>query len=161
LHNWPAVLAQLKESARRIELATRGLSAAALRWKPSAESWSVNEVIAHLRACADVWGGSIARMLKEDNPTIRYVSPRGWIRKTDYLELNFEESFAAFRKQREALLLTLQPLDEKGWKRRAQVKAAKLREETVLSYAERLAQHETGHCVQIERILEAWRDREA
>jgi len=34
-----------------------------------------------------VWERSIDRMLSEDHPKIRYVSPRGWIKKTDYLQL--------------------------------------------------------------------------
>jgi hypothetical protein len=33
-------------------------------------------------------------MLTEDHPTIRYVSPRGWIKKTDYLQQNFRETLS-------------------------------------------------------------------
>jgi hypothetical protein len=154
-----AVLAQLASTPRRIESVTLGLTEKDLTWKPSPDSWSVNEVIAHLRACADVWGGSISKILKEDNPTFRYVSPRTWIRKTNYPNLDFQASFLAFRKQREDLLMILQPLDHEGWLRRAMVKATTLREGTVLSYAQRLADHEAGHCEQIDRILHARRQR--
>jgi hypothetical protein len=35
--------------------------------------------------------------------------------------------------------------------------ASKLREETVLSYAQRLANHESGHCEQIDRVLQTRR----
>ena len=150
-----AVVALLESTPRRIDSVTLGLSDKDLAWKPSQDSWSVNEVIAHLRACADVWGDSILKILKEDNPTFRHVSPRTWIRKTNYPNSNFQASFLAFRKQREDLLKILQPLDHKGWLRRATVKATKLREETVLSYAQRLAGHEAGHCEQIDRILQA------
>lgn len=152
-----SVVALLELTPRRIDSVTLGLSNKDLTWKPSPDSWSVNEVIAHLRACADVWGDSILKILKEDNPTFRYVSPRTWIRKTNYPNSDFQASFLAFRSQREHLLKILQPLDREGWLRRATVKATKLREETVLSYALRLAGHEAGHCEQIDRIVEARR----
>jgi hypothetical protein len=30
------------------------------------------------------------KILKQDNPTFRYVSPHTWIRKTNYLDLDFK-----------------------------------------------------------------------
>jgi len=152
-----SIVEVLESTPRRIVSVTLVLSDKDLTWKPSPDSWSVNDVIAHLRACADVWGDSILKILKEDNPTFRYVSPRAWIRKTSYANSDFQASLLAFRRQREDLLKILQPLDRDGWLRRATVKATKLREETVLSYARRLAGHEAGHCEQIDRILHAQR----
>jgi hypothetical protein len=134
-----AVIEILKATPGRIASASRGRSDKELNWKPAADSWSANEVLAHLRACADVWGESIMKILKQDNPTFRYVSPRTWIRKTNYLDLDFKASFLAFRKQREDLLKVLQSVPQEDWLRRANVKVAtKLREEAVLSYAQRL-----------------------
>ena len=151
-----AVIEMLKTTPRRIASASRGLSDKELNWKPAADSWSANEVLAHLRACADVWGGSIIKILKQDNPTFRYVSPRTWIRKANYLDLDFKASFLAFRKQREDLLKVLQSVPQEDWLRGAKVRAAtKLREETVLGYAQRLGGHEARHCEQIDRILHA------
>jgi hypothetical protein len=154
--NRVAVLEMLETIPRRIASVTRGLSDGEFNWKPAADSWSVNEVLAHLRCCADVWGESIRKILKQDQPTFRYVSPRGWIKKTNYLELDFKASFLAFNTQREELLETLRALPAEDWSRRANVKAAtKVREETVLTYARRLANHESGHCEQIDRVLRA------
>jgi hypothetical protein len=151
-----AVIKLLKTTPRHFASSVRGLSDKELSWKPKAESWSVTEVLAHLRACADVWGESIMKILQQDHPTFRHVSPRTWIRKTNYLHLDFEASFPEYRKQRDELLKVLQPLSCEEWLRRANVKAAtKLREETVLSYAQRLANHEAGHCAQIDRVLHA------
>jgi hypothetical protein len=148
------VIELLTTTPRRIASATRGLNEGELNWRPAADSWSVNEILAHLRCCSDVWGESIARILKQDNPTFRYVSPRGWIRKTNYLKLEFHASFLAFRAQRAKLLKTLRALPGDGWSRPAQVKAgSKPRKETVLSYAQRLADHECRHCEQINRVL--------
>src|SRR5215469_15435967 len=99
-----AVIEMLKTTPSRIASESRGLSEKELNWKPAADSWSANEVLAHLRACANVWGGTIMKILTQDNPTFRHVSPRTWIRKTNYLDLDFKVSFLAFRKQREDLL---------------------------------------------------------
>ena len=151
-----AVVELLEATPRRIASATQSLSDNESSWKPAADSWSVKEVLAHLRCCADVWGESMRKILQQDNPTFRYVSPRGWIRKTNYLELEFKPSFLAFTTQREDLLKTLRALSPNDWSRRANVKAAtKVREESVLSYAHRLADHELGHCEQIDRVLRA------
>ena len=144
----------LKTTPSRIASVSRGFTDKELNWKPGADSWSANQVLAHLRACADVWGGSIIKILKQDNPTFRYVSPRTWIRKTNYQDLDFKASFLAFRKQREDLLKVLQSVPHQDWLRGAKVRAAtRLREETVLSYAQRLGGHEARHCEQIDRIL--------
>jgi hypothetical protein len=142
-----SVLKLLVATPRRITGASKGLNKEQLRRKPAADSWSANEVLAHLRACADVWGSGIMAMLKQDGPTLRYVSPRTWIKKTNYADLEFGVSFRAYAIQRKDLLKVLRTLSHDDWLRGASVKVAKKRrEETVLSYAERMARHEARHC---------------
>jgi hypothetical protein len=115
-------------------------------------------VLAHLRACADVWGGCIATIIARDTPTLRAVNPRTWIKKTNYLEQKFQTSFRAFTRQRTALLAVLQPLDRKSWSRKAIVKGAgSILQRTVLTYATRLAGHERTHLKQFKRIVNTMR----
>jgi hypothetical protein len=95
-------------------------------------------------------------MLTEDQPTIRYVSPRGWIRKTDYLDQAFGESLRAFTREREALLGTLRDLEPIDWSRGATFTATTPgRDGTVLGYAKRIAHHEVQHMGQIHRTIRA------
>ena len=137
---------------------TAGAAPAALRTAPADGEWSVNDVLAHLRACADVWGGCIATMLAEDAPTIRAVNPRTRIDRTNYRELEFAPSLRAFTEQRAALLRVLAPLPPEGWSRAATVTGAgRPLTRTVLSYARWLATHERRHLGQIERTVEAVR----
>jgi hypothetical protein len=103
-----------------------------------------------LRASADVRGKSIHIMLTQDHPTLRYISPRSYIKKTNYLELAFPESFQAYKKQRNELLNTLKQISIEDWSRSAIIKD---RPETVFSYTLYLTQHETAHCEQIEELL--------
>ena len=155
-----AVLKLLTETPRRVAQASNGLTEEQLRRKPDTDSWSANEVLAHLRACADVWGSSIMAMLTQGRPTFRYVSPRTWIKKTNYTNLEFAVSFSVFTNQRKGLLKALRPLTDDDWLRGAIVQAAgRRREETVLSYAQRMAWHEADHCEQVERILGAGASR--
>jgi uncharacterized damage-inducible protein DinB len=149
-----SVLNSLAATPRLIATASEGLSPAQLRFKPDDDTWSMNEVLAHLRACADVWGKSIMAMIVQDHPTLRYISPRSWIKRTDYLSLHFRLSFEAFSTQRQALLQSLKALEPIDWSRGATFTATtKGREQTVLSYAQRISRHEVEHCEQISTLV--------
>jgi uncharacterized damage-inducible protein DinB len=148
------LLNSLAETPRRIAFADRNLENSRLQFRPDENSWSVNDILAHLRACADVWGKSILAMITQDHPTLRYVSPRTWIKKTDYLELEFHQSLVAFTRQREKLVKSLEPLAIADWSRGATFTGTtRGREQTVLNYVQRMTQHENEHCEQIEALL--------
>ena len=148
------VLALLRETPRRIAALTAGLEPARLRARPTPEEWSANEVLAHVRACADVWGGCMATMIAEDAPTLRAVNPLTWIKRTDYLELEFQPSLRAFAAQRAGLLAVLEPLPHEAWSRTATVTGAgKVLQRTVLFYGRWLAGHERPHVKQIADIV--------
>jgi hypothetical protein len=147
------ILTMLAGTPPRIAALTAGLGPAHLRSPPNPDEWSANAVLAHLRACADVWGGCMAAMIAEDAPTLRAVNPRTWIERTDYLEQEFEPSLQAFARQRADLLAVLEPLPAEGWARAATVTGAgKVLERTVFFYAQWLARHERPHVKQIARI---------
>jgi DinB superfamily len=148
------VLIRLAETPTRIAALTTGLLPAELLATPGPDEWSANDVLAHLRACSDVWGGHIAAILSEDMPTRRGVNPRTWIEKTDYLELEFQPSFRSFAAQRAGLLAALEPLPHEDWSRTATVMGWGIgHDRTAMSYAEQLARHERPHIQQIERIV--------
>ncbi len=149
-----AVLTLLSATPKEIARIARGFNEEQLHRQPDVDAWSAQEIVAHLRACAEVWGRSIDRMLTEDHPTIRYVSPRGWIRKTDYLQQNFRETLRRFSEQRAALVARLGKLTSSGWTRGATFTGTTLgRNGTVLSYATRIADHEVRHLDQLRRTL--------
>jgi hypothetical protein len=104
------VLTLLAEAPPRVAALTAGLAPARLHTTPNHDGWSANDVLAHLRACADVWGNCIVAILAEDTPTLRAVNPRTWIKKTDYRELEFRLSLLSFATQRADLLAVLEPL---------------------------------------------------
>ena len=147
------VLTLLAGAPPRIAALTSGLSSARLRTPPNPAEWSANDVLAHLRSCADVWGNCIEAILTHDRPTLRAVNPRTWIEKTDYREQKFQPSLQEFTKQRTDLMKILETLAPEDWARTATVTSAgNVLERSVLFYARWLATHERPHLKQIERI---------
>lgn len=148
------VLELLASTPGQIARLVRGCPIALLERAPAPEAWSARDIVAHLRACADVWGGGIERMLAEDHPTIRYVSPRGWMRKSGYLQVSLDTSLRAFTQTRASLVETLETLTVTQWGRGAKVTGTTAgATATVLGYATRMAEHEVGHLAQIHRAL--------
>jgi DinB superfamily len=151
------ILTRLAATPERIEAMTAGLTPAQLRTAPNDNEWSANDVLAHLRACADMRGSRyIMAMITEDHPTLRALDPRTWIKQTDYLELEFGSSFRTFATQRAELMAALEPLSAEGWLRSATLTGAgKPLEITILNVASGMTLHERPHIKQIERIVSA------
>lgn len=151
------VLLLLAENPKSIAALTGGMAPAQLR-TPVNDGWSANDVLAHLRSCADVGGKFIAAILAEDRPTLRAIDPRTWIKRTNYSELEYRPSFRSFANQRADLLAVLELLPQNGWSRAATVTGGGItRERTVHSYAQWLARHERTHLKQIGRIVASLR----
>ncbi len=148
------VLSRLAEQPKEIAGLTAGLPGARLRRSSGRDEWSVNDVLAHLRSCSDMWGLYMATIVRDDHPTIHAMNPRTWIKRTNYPDLEFAPSFRAFRRQRAELLSLLRPLPKSAWSRTALVTGAgRPRERTVLEYARRLANHEGAHVKQIDGLV--------
>lgn len=144
----------LETLPQRMAELTGGLTAAQLHSRSDPDTWSMNEILAHLRTCADVWGGCIQSIVTEDRPLIRAVNPRTWARSTNYEKLEFRQSFAAFASQRADLLAFLRHLSIDQWARTATVTVAgRPFERTPLYYGQWLAEHERSHVKHIERMV--------
>jgi hypothetical protein len=151
-------LTMLAATPSRIAEFTEGLLPAQLLIHPQPGEWSARDVLAHLRACADMWGKYIVVILTEDRPTFKAVNPTSWIKQTNYLEQDFQPSLLAFTAQRAELLAVLERLPPEAWSRTASVTGAgKPRERTMRTYAQWLANHERSRLRQIERIVNTLR----
>jgi uncharacterized damage-inducible protein DinB len=115
------ILTMLAAAPSRLADLTAGLRPAQLLAPLEPGEWSARDVLAHLRACADIWGKYIGIILNEDRPTFKAVNPTTWIKKTDYLEQEFHPSLQAFTAQRAELLAVLKPLAPEAWSRMATV----------------------------------------
>lgn len=137
----------------RIAEITQGLTPTQLVALPEPDAWSARDVLAHLRACSDMWGKYMVLILSEDKPTFKAVNPRTWIKETNYLAEPFQPSFEAFSDQRSRLLATLSPLAPTDWDRTGTATGSgKPRVRTVHTYALWLANHEGSHFKQLMQI---------
>jgi uncharacterized damage-inducible protein DinB len=154
------VLTMLRAAPARIAELADGLSPEQLRARPDPDNWSATDVLAHLRACSDVWGDAIQRILNEDHPTIRAIDPRTWMTSTDYPELEFRPSLAAYTTQRAELLAILETTPADRWTRTATLTGAgKPIVRTLHGFAQRIAIHERPHLKQIDRTLRVIREQ--
>jgi DinB family protein len=152
------VLTLIAATPQRIAALTADVAPDQLHKRLSPDEWSANDVLAHLRSCADVWGNCMLEMIAENRPTLRAINPLTWIKKTNYLELEFHDSLRSFASQRAELLAVLDPLPKESWSRMATVTGAgKPLQRTVLFYGQWLAGHERTHVKQVERIVKAMR----
>ncbi|MBC7877740.1 MAG: DinB family protein [Anaerolineales bacterium] len=142
----------LAETPRRISSVSRNIESSHLLFKNDEALWSANDILAHLRSCADVWGKTIQEMLAQDKPILPYVHPRQWVKRTNYPELNFHTSLQAFTSQRKELLKLLKNLAFADWSRASTIKG---REHTIFTQTRRMATHENEHCEQIKAILKS------
>jgi len=141
----------LAETPRRLAVAPGAVDDSRPYFKPDPGTWSALEILAHLRSCADVWGASIESMLAGQEPVLPDIHPREWIKRTDYLTLQYSELLGAFSCQRGKLLEILNLLEFEDWSRGAQIGG---RRHTVFTQARRMAKHETEHCMQVEKMLD-------
>jgi hypothetical protein len=151
------VLNLLPRTPARIAELTAELTPGQLHAIPKPDEWSINDVLAHLRACADVWGDCIEMIVAQNESTLRAVNPRTWIKKTGYPDQEFMPSLQAFTTQRGKLLALVETLEPHRWAHTATVTGAgKPLQLTVLSYAQRLARHERSHIKQIKQLADGW-----
>ncbi len=143
-------LGTISETPQRIASAIKGLAEAQLQFKADAKSWSANDILAHLRSCADLWTHSIYAMLAEQEPVFTDIKERRWAKVTKYSELPFSDSFQVFLLERENLIRVLKALPFESWERSALIFE---RRHTVFTQVRRLAKHETEHIEQIRMML--------
>jgi DinB family protein len=148
------VMALLEVTAPRIAELTSSLKPAQLHL-PSDGDWSANDVLAHLRACADVWGGCMISIMRGTS-ALRAVNPLTWIEKTDYRAQPFARSLRSFATQRADLLDALRAASRADWRRTVTVTGAgaPLRRDA-LFYGRWMAGHERAHVKQIAKMATA------
>jgi uncharacterized damage-inducible protein DinB len=145
-------LKTISETPQRIAQAVDGCDEAGLHDRVDAKSWSASDILAHLRACADLWTYSIYAMLAEHAPAFSDIDERKWAKVTRYSEQPFRESFQAFSLQRENLVRVLKDLPFESWERSAIILQ---RRHTVFTQTRRMAKHETEHIVQLRSVRQA------
>jgi hypothetical protein len=151
------IMAILPETPGRLAAIIGHVDQSVLHLPPAAGEWSASDVLAHLRACSDVLGGNMLRIVAEDHPSWRGMSPRTWQAKSGYHDWQFAPAVDAFVVQRRELLDVLRSLPEEAWERTATVAVPpnKTFEYSVRYYGDWLAGHERAHLKTLPGIIAA------
>jgi DinB family protein len=151
------IMAILPVTPSRIAELADGLTEAQLNAEPEPGEWPATILLAHLRAAQDVLGANIVRILREDRPAWKRLSPRERQRKSGYNERAFAAALDAFATGRAELLPVLEPLRPEDWERVAAVTVApdRVLEQTARFFGDWLAGHELVHLDQFERTVRA------
>jgi DinB family protein len=131
---------------------TEGLDEARLKTPPASDEWSVVDILAHLRGCADVWSYSIYAMLTLDNPGLAFIHPRAWTKTQQHDKLSFAENFQAYQVGRDNLVRVRQGLSFEDWNRWARF-IGKANVYTIFGETMRMALHEMDHWEQLEAMF--------
>ena len=67
--------------------------------KAGRSAWSAQDVMAHLRACADLWTHSIYAMLAEPDPILPDINERKYARVARYAEVPYLAALESFLRQ--------------------------------------------------------------
>ena len=155
------VLTRLAEGPGHIAAVTSGLTAEQLRTEPEPGEWSANDILAHVRACQDVWAGLIRASLTQGRSPRNAIHPRTYVKKTDYLKLDFGTSLQAFSTGRAELMSVLITLPAEGWERTGPARGwALVSGRSLIGQANGIAHHEAIHIEQIEVIVGALRGQQ-
>ena len=144
----------LRETPLRLLAWTAGMDETRLQAAPEPNEWSMAEILAHVRAGAEVWSYSVYAMLTLDSPQLAHVHPRDWMKTLGYAKLSFADNFRAFEVERQNLLRVLERLSWADWERPATF-IGKVNSTTIFGETFRMALHEADHWNQFEKTAAA------
>ena len=121
-------------------------------WQPDASSWSLTEVMCHLRDVEEeVHMVRYQTMLARDNPFLPGASTDEWAAIRRYREEDGPASRDAFLSARQKSLAMLSELDEKSWQRKG--RHAFFGPTSLQELVNLAVQHDQVHLQQIEDLL--------
>jgi tRNA-binding protein len=147
----PDPLDVLRQTPSRIGAMIAARPDADLRWTPTADRWSIAQILAHLADVEIVTGYRIRMILSAPGTPIQAFDQNGWARALHYENRDAFASLSLFRSVRASLVALLESLDD-GALDRFGMHAERGKES--VRYLMRLnSGHDLNHVAQIERLL--------
>lgn len=147
------LLLRLEAGRRELLEACLGLADDAIRRRPSADDWSVLEVLAHLPDASRGWLQSVERMRTEENPTLARFDDAAW--KAAHADVNTwpaERIFADLQAVHADTLACVLALSDADLQRHGIGARGPV---TVRELISRYAGHDVNHANQIREIRKA------
>jgi len=140
-----------ERSPKEIAAAVSGLSPQVLRYKPSADKWSILEILGHLADIEIVYAYRFRQMLADKKPVIAPMDQDEWARNLGYLDTPAPELVALYGLNRHHSLRLLRRLKPADLEKSA-FHPEYQRDVTVATLVEKMAGHGANHLQQIERL---------
>ncbi len=122
-----------------------------LQAAPAPNTWSAQDILAHLRAADDIVTSRIYMVLVRDNPPLTAYDERRWAEVSRYHSIDFATSLSLFALRRAEVVMVLQNTNDEEWRR---VGTHEVRGQVSLfEIVQGLVEHEEEHCCQLEAIL--------
>lgn len=146
-----------REGPAKLRAALAKVPPEALKWRPAEGKWSAHEVVCH---CADSETNAYARiryLVAEAEPKVLGYDEAHWARTFDYHAAPLEPALATVDAVRANTAFLLERLPESAWAAAGthSHSGPYSAEDWLDSYAEHLEKHSR----QIERNIEAWKNR--
>ena len=148
----PALLL-LEKTPILLETMLRDLPEELMRWKPSAERWSIAEVLGHLADIEIVFADRTRRIVTEDSPTLQKYDAAGTVVAGDYVRGSAGENLAFFIKTRRSTVILLRSIPPNSGEREAT--HSELGNITLHQMFSEWASHDLGHLRQIAELYRA------
>ena len=110
------IIDRMRANADAITALARDVSDVQARWKPSADAWSLLEVVNHLYdEEREDFRTRIDYMLHRPGEQAPPIDPEGWVTARSYNQRDPRESLAAFLRERDSSLEWLHGLHDPNW----------------------------------------------
>jgi FMN phosphatase YigB (HAD superfamily) len=147
----PAMLSILASTPAALDTMITRSSSDRLLSKPSAEEWSITEVLCHLRDVeAEVQLPRIQTILREDNPFLSAENTDAWAATRGYAAQDGQKALADFAASRATTLGLLRTLPDDLWSRR--VRHAIFGPTSLLELVHFMTEHDRLHIQQIHKL---------
>ncbi|HUQ42105.1 MAG TPA: DinB family protein [Candidatus Limnocylindrales bacterium] len=147
------ILTQLEEHPRRLLEISAAVPGTRLGSVPCLGTWSANDVLTHLRCCADAGAAAIRGLARTDGRIVSFVGPRTLFEEVDYRDRDFAANLRALTRQRRRLLALLRDLPRASWTRDGRTSdGGPARVRSILDYGQWLARHERKHVEALARF---------
>ena len=140
-----------EKNPEQVARAVMGLPMKVLQYKPAANKWSVQEILAHLADAEIVYGYRLRQAIADKEPTFAPIDQDAWAANLGYTEPTAPELIALYSLLRRANLRVLRRL-KPGDLNKGGFHPEHKRRVTLEEMVENLAKHGANHLEQIERL---------
>lgn len=140
-----------RQTAAKLSALIAGLSVQQLTSRPTAEKWSIVEILAHLAEDELATSWRYRQMIERDGVPLAGFDQELWAKLGTYRIWGCDEAIELFRLLRKANLRMLDSLSPEKWAHSGE--HAERGRLTVADLARHMAAHDINHLQQIERLL--------